>query len=198
MSRPRSPRFSLRMPWVWMKRQAIHSRWGQREVRHTVRSILDVDGSNGCHWIIDWEKVKTIHFLLCVFYHNFKRYVGMYVYIYLYRCFPLTRWKCVGHVIHHHLIHHRLYPFIQQTFIYFILVFDIFFRQERKEEGGETETSICHSTYLCSYRLSLAYALTRELTCNLGVSGQHSNRLTYPARAQQIFIESLLCAKTCA
>ena len=44
------------------------------------------------------------------------------------------------------------------------------------------ETSICCSTYLCIHWLLFVCALTEDRTCNLGVSGQRSNQLSYLAR----------------
>ena len=38
--------------------------------------------------------------------------------------------------------------------------------------------------YLCIHWLIFVCALTRDLTCNLGVSGPCSNQLSYPARAE--------------
>ena len=51
--------------------------------------------------------------------------------------------------------------------------------------GGdrEKETLIYCSTYLCISWLILVCALTGDGTCNLGVGGQHSNELSYLARA---------------
>ena len=53
---------------------------------------------------------------------------------------------------------------------------------------SEKETSICQSTYLRIHWLILVCALTRDQTCNLGVSGQHSNQLSYQARARRDFL----------
>ena len=55
----------------------------------------------------------------------------------------------------HHLIH-RPSLSIHSTNIYFILVFGIFFRQERKEEGGEKERDRQRHQFVAP----LIYALT--------------------------------------
>ena len=52
----------------------------------------------------------------------------------------------------------------------------------------ERETSVCCSTYLCTHWLILLCALTRYRTCNIGVSGWHFNKLSYPARPSQFFL----------
>ena len=44
---------------------------------------------------------------------------------------------------------------------------------------------ICCSTDLCTHRLPLICALTVARTLNLGISGQRSNQLRYPARPSQ-------------
>ena len=59
-----------------------------------------------------------------------------------------------------------------------------------KEVGKrERERNICFSTYLCSPRFLLVCALTRDWTCNLGASGQHSNQLSYLARVHYSFFK---------
>ena len=53
---------------------------------------------------------------------------------------------------------------------------------EREEGERERKMSICYSTFLYIRGLFLVYAWTRDWTRNLGVLGQHSNQLSYPAR----------------
>ena len=43
---------------------------------------------------------------------------------------------------------------------------------------------LCYSTYLCTHRLSLVCAQTRDQTYNLGALGPCSNQLSYLARAR--------------
>ena len=58
-----------------------------------------------------------------------------------------------------------------------------------KEKGGmgererEKTTLICFSTYLCIHWLLLVCALSKGLNPHLGISGQYSNQLSYPALA---------------
>ena len=53
--------------------------------------------------------------------------------------------------------------------------------RERRER--EREPLICYSIYLRIHWLLLVWALTGDGTCSLGVRGQHSHQLSYPARA---------------
>ena len=59
-----------------------------------------------------------------------------------------------------------------------------------REGRRERERLIWCYTYLCSHWLILVRALTGNQTCNLGVRGQHSNQLSYLARASWVFDES--------
>ena len=56
-----------------------------------------------------------------------------------------------------------------------------------REGGGERETSICCSTYVCIPWLLLVRALTRDQTYNFGVPGWCCNQLSYPTRTQVLF-----------
>ena len=65
--------------------------------------------------------------------------------------------------------------------IFFLLI-------DFRDRSRDRETSICGSIYLCIQQWLLVGALTKYLPCNLGVPGQHSRQLNYPARAgQRIF-----------
>ena len=55
--------------------------------------------------------------------------------------------------------------------------------ERERDRTGQRETSICCSTYSRIQWLLLVCALTRDQTPKLGVSGQCSNQLSYPARA---------------
>ena len=57
------------------------------------------------------------------------------------------------------------------VFVYFILFLLLFI------------DLICRSTHLCIHWLILVCAPFGDQICNLGVSGQYSNQLSYPARA---------------
>ena len=63
--------------------------------------------------------------------------------------------------------------------IAFIFIFYWLIWQRERER----EIVICRSLYSCIHRLILVCALTRDWILNLGVLGQHSNQLSYPARA---------------
>ena len=52
-----------------------------------------------------------------------------------------------------------------------------------KKNLRERETLICFSTYLFIHWLFGVWALTRDRTCNLGISGQLYNQLSYLTRA---------------
>ena len=62
----------------------------------------------------------------------------------------------------------------------------------------EKETSVCYSTYLCVHWLFGVCVLTRDWTCNFGISGQCSNQLSYPARAWNIFYIDLQNSRSLA
>ena len=47
--------------------------------------------------------------------------------------------------------------------------------------------NFCHSNYLCIHWLLLVCALTGDWTCNLGISGQCCNQLSYLTRAGFIY-----------
>ena len=68
----------------------------------------------------------------------------------------------------------------QQQKYFFLLFID--FRERQKK--GERETSICCSTHLCIHWVILIRALTGDWIRNLGLSGWHSNQLSYLARAK--------------
>ena len=70
-----------------------------------------------------------------------------------------------------------------QIYILIILLIDWFEREREGRRERERETSICCSTNLCINWLIPVCALTRDWTCNPGVSEQCSNQLSYPARA---------------
>ena len=75
----------------------------------------------------------------------------------------------------------------------FIIFIDFFFRGKGegtewgRERERDTERSICCSTYLCIHWLILICSLTGDQTCNLGVSRQCSNQLSYPVRSRYFF-----------
>ena len=52
----------------------------------------------------------------------------------------------------------------------------------------ERETSVCCFTYLCTHWLLLICTCTRNQTCNLGIWGQRSNQLSYPARPNGVLL----------
>ena len=54
---------------------------------------------------------------------------------------------------------------------------------DREGRGREGEIEIHCSIYLCIHWLLLVCALTRDQTCNLGISQRPSNQLSYLARA---------------
>ena len=68
-------------------------------------------------------------------------------------------------------------------FFYFFLMGWFLERGRGRERERKRETSICCPTYLCIHHLLLVGALIGDWTHNLGLSGQHSNQLSYPARA---------------
>ena len=72
------------------------------------------------------------------------------------------------------------------TKLLFLFLLTDFLEREGSGGGGEGERErepwICCSTYLCIYWLLLVCALTGDQTSNLGISGQRSNQLSYPAK----------------
>ena len=62
-------------------------------------------------------------------------------------------------------------------------------REERKETHTHTqrETSMCWSTYLCTRWLPPVCALTGNRSSNFGELRQHSNQLSYLARAPSLY-----------
>lgn len=76
-------------------------------------------------------------------------------------------------------------------------VFDSFFLSFFREREREKETD-CWSTYLCIHWVILIYAQIRDRTCNLGVSGWHSNQSSYPARTFYVSLRLELKVKFCA
>lgn len=67
-------------------------------------------------------------------------------------------------------------------------------REKGGKEGESGRTTICFSTYLCVNRLFLLCALSGNGTCNFGESGQHSNQVSYPARATKAYFLKSLCS----
>ena len=67
-----------------------------------------------------------------------------------------------------------------------LLYFLFFFFIDCKER--EKKRSSCCSIYLCTHWLLFICALTRDQTHNLGLSGQHSNQQSYPARVMYFHI----------
>ena len=61
-------------------------------------------------------------------------------------------------------------------------------RKEERERERERETPICSSTRVRIHWFSPVCALTWDQTHNLGKSGQCSNPLSSPARAQIFFL----------
>ena len=55
----------------------------------------------------------------------------------------------------------------------FFIIIIIIIITDLRERKGEREISIWCYTYLCTHWLSLVCALTRDQTCNIGVSGQY-------------------------
>ena len=60
------------------------------------------------------------------------------------------------------------------------------------ERERERETPVCCSIYLCINWLLLVCALTGAQTRNLGISGWHSNQLSYLASAPFIILKDLV------
>ena len=69
----------------------------------------------------------------------------------------------------------------------FLNAFFKFFNFKKKLERECVIKKHAHSTYLCIHWLILEYARTVDRTHNLGVLGQCSNQLSYPARARMTF-----------
>ena len=78
---------------------------------------------------------------------------------------------------------------IRCIYVLGLFIFLLIWGREEGEEGRrergrrERESLICCSTYLCIHWLLLICVCARDPTPNLGVSGQHSNHLSYPAWA---------------
>ena len=87
---------------------------------------------------------------------------------------------------------------MQFAFVLFCFSFlKLFFREKEGGSGGEgerreRETSICCSTYFRIHWLIFVCALTRDQTCNLGISRQCFNQLSYLARAYNLHLKSSL------
>ena len=75
-------------------------------------------------------------------------------------------------------------PYLWGRFFLFFKFID--FRET--EERRDIETLIYCSTYLCIHWLLLVYALAGDQTCNLAGLGQCSKKLSYPARADGVFL----------
>lgn len=76
----------------------------------------------------------------------------------------------------HHLLNRLCFP--HWIFFFKVILFIVL---------KKMETLTCNSTKWCIHWLSPVCGLSRDHTHNLGVSGQHSNYLGYPARALMEF-----------
>ena len=65
------------------------------------------------------------------------------------------------------------------VFFFFLLFLE---REEGVEREREREILICCPFYLCIHWLTLVCALSGYRICNLGISRQWFNQLSYPAR----------------
>ena len=74
-------------------------------------------------------------------------------------------------------------------FIYFECLFNDF--EERKEERGGNVDLLFYS-FMYIYWLIPICALTGDGTSNLGVSGQRSDQLSYPAGPDEFYYRTLL------
>ena len=71
-------------------------------------------------------------------------------------------------------------------FIFYLFI-DFKEREAEREEEREKAPSICCPTYLCTHWLFLVCALMGDQTHNLGISGLHSNQLSYLPKVKGLY-----------